>query len=390
MKVFGCACYPLLQPYTKHKLEFQSKQCIFLGYSSNHKGYKCLDPSKNRIYISRNVVFDEKLFPALDTSSNSSPASYSSLDRGMSTLLHIDFEFVNGLSPTLPTVSHTPNASTVELSTTFPAVSNTPNASIDLTTPQEVVHEIVSNSSSTISPATTSSVSAGETTMDYPHLEVTSSDSSPSPTPSPIFVPSPIDIPSHTDDVSPTNTTSESQPLPPIPDPIPSHMVTRSQTGSLKPKDLSDFHLYYSTHRPLKAMYTTTLPREPRKFTRASSNPNWMVAMESEFQALCENRTWSLCSRPHNRNVIRNRWVYKLKQQPDGTIKRYMARLVAKRFEQRVGIDYKGTFSPVIKPATIRLMLSLAVHNNWHLRQIDISNAFLHGNLSEEVFMEQP
>jgi hypothetical protein len=135
LKVFGCACYPLLRPYTKHKLEFWSKQCIFLGYSSNHKGYTCLDPSKNCIYISRNVVFDEKLFPALDTASNSSPASYSSLDRGMSTLLRIDFEFVNDLSPTLPTVSHTPNASTVELSTTLPAVSNTPNAFIDLTTP---------------------------------------------------------------------------------------------------------------------------------------------------------------------------------------------------------------------------------------------------------------
>jgi hypothetical protein len=103
--------------------------------------------------------------------------------------------------------------------------------------------------------------------MDYPLLEVTSSDSSPSPTPFLIFVPSPIDILSHTDDVSPTNTTLESQPLPPIPDPIPSHMDTRSQIGSLKSKDLLDFHLYYSTHHPLKAMYTTTLPREPRNFT---------------------------------------------------------------------------------------------------------------------------
>jgi hypothetical protein len=64
LRVFGCACYPLLRPYNKHKLEFRSKQCIFLGYSSNHKGYRCLDPSTSRIYLSRNVVFDENLFPA--------------------------------------------------------------------------------------------------------------------------------------------------------------------------------------------------------------------------------------------------------------------------------------------------------------------------------------
>ena len=64
LKVFGCACYPLLRPYNDHKLMFRSKRCIFLGYSSNHRGYRCLDPVANRVYISRNVVFDEFKFPA--------------------------------------------------------------------------------------------------------------------------------------------------------------------------------------------------------------------------------------------------------------------------------------------------------------------------------------
>jgi hypothetical protein len=62
LRVFGCACYPLLRPYNKHKLEFRSKQFIFLGYSSNHKSYRCMDPNTSRIYLSRNVVFDEKIF----------------------------------------------------------------------------------------------------------------------------------------------------------------------------------------------------------------------------------------------------------------------------------------------------------------------------------------
>jgi len=134
----------------------------------------------------------------------------------------------------------------------------------------------------------------------------------------------------------------------------------------------------------------TTSPSEPATFSKAISDPNWCAAMSSEFSALLENQTWSLCPWPIDRHVIRNKWVYKLKQKPDGTIDRYKARLVAKGFEQRNGIDYAETFSPVIKPVTIRLLLSLALQFDWPLKQLDVSNAFLHGSFTEEVFMEQP
>jgi hypothetical protein len=63
LRTFGCACWPNLHPYNTHKLAFRSKQCIFLGYSTHHKGYKCLDISTGRVYISRDVVFDETIFP---------------------------------------------------------------------------------------------------------------------------------------------------------------------------------------------------------------------------------------------------------------------------------------------------------------------------------------
>ena len=78
LRVFGCACYLLLRPYNHHKLEFHSKKCIFLGYSSNQKGYRCLDPFFYRVYISRHVVFDEKVCLAQDGALLTTPSSDSS------------------------------------------------------------------------------------------------------------------------------------------------------------------------------------------------------------------------------------------------------------------------------------------------------------------------
>jgi hypothetical protein len=165
-------------------------------------------------------------------------------------------------------------------------------------------------------------------------------------------------------------------------------MTTRTRTGTTRPKDFSDYHLFYSTKHPLKAFHTLNIPSKPTCYTQAIRHSNWRVAMGEEFDALQLNGTWSLTPRPPNKNVIRNKWVYKLKQKSDGSIDRYKARLVAKGFEQKDGIDYTETFSPVVKPTTIRVVLTLVVHFGWPIRQLDVSNAFLHGSLAEEVFME--
>jgi histone deacetylase 1/2 len=112
--------------------------------------------------------------------------------------------------------------------------------------------------------------------------------------------------------------------------------------------------------------------------------------MNEEFNALMQNKTWRLVPQRQGTNIVDCRWIYKIKRKADGTIDRYKARLVAKGFKQRYGIDYEETFSSVVKIATVRLVLALAVSRGWSLRQLDVKNAFLHGVLEEEVYMRQP
>jgi hypothetical protein len=106
----------------------------------------------------------------------------------------------------------------------------------------------------------------------------------------------------------------------------------------------------------------------------------------------CSHQKWNLGFVPYNpsMNVVGAKWVFRLKRKADGSIERYKARLVAKGFHQQPGIDFGDTYSPVVKPITIQTVLSLAVTAGWEIKQIDVSNAFLHGFLQESVYMVQP
>ncbi|KAL8156325.1 hypothetical protein AgCh_001427 [Apium graveolens] len=157
-----------------------------------------------------------------------------------------------------------------------------------------------------------------------------------------------------------------------------SRPMTRAQNNIFKPNKFYGFTAVPSS------MYT------PVSFKQAQKYSHWRDAMQAEYTALLQNKTWVLVPPTASQNVVDCQWIFKIKQNSDGSVERYKARLVAKGFTQRSGIDFHDTFSPVIKPTTIRLVLSIAVKSCWNIHQLDINNAFLQGHLDEEVYMRQP
>ncbi|WMV49513.1 hypothetical protein MTR67_042898 [Solanum verrucosum] len=112
--------------------------------------------------------------------------------------------------------------------------------------------------------------------------------------------------------------------------------------------------------------------------------------MHEELVALEENDTWDMVDTPTNATIIGSRWVYSIKMKADGSLDRYKARLVAQGYRQEYGIDYDEKFAPIAKMTTIRIFLALASIKGWKLHQLDIKNAFMHGDLQEVVYMKTP
>lgn len=163
------------------------------------------------------------------------------------------------------------------------------------------------------------------------------------------------------------------------------------QSSSGNPNSLSNFISYHNLS-PTYYRFTLSLTtnHEPKTYSEASKFECWNQAMKVELAALEQTGTWKIVDLPPHVKPIGCRWVYKIKHKSDGTIERFKARLVAKGYNQIEGLDYLDTFSPVAKLTTVRLVLALASIHNWHLHQLDVNNAFLHGDLNEEVYMLIP
>ncbi|KAK4269211.1 hypothetical protein QN277_022399 [Acacia crassicarpa] len=386
LKPFGCLCYPCLKPYNSHKLEFHSQKCVYLGPALGQKGSRCLS-STGRIYISRHVVFDTSIFPFhmgflhkkgpaeevcdpipfLISNSHSTHSPSPSITPSQPNNLHPSDQSISSHSHSpnsqAQPIPHTPSQSPSQSNSLQPFT--TLSSSRDRTTPPHPQSVISRDQPLPLIPSETSSLSPSPnlpspiSDSPPPHVSSTSSSSSTPPSSLPLS--------------SPTKSISSN--LHP--------MITRAKSGISKPK--YPFVGLLTTETP----HHISLAAEPRSIPEALASPHWVNAMRHELQALSHNKTWVLV--PYRgQKLVDCRWVFKTKFKPDGSILKHKARLVAKGFQQSAGVDYGETFSPVVKPTTIRLILSLAVTFRWEIRQLDVNNAFLNGYLKEEVFMSQP
>ena len=333
LRVFGCECYASTVAQTSTKFSPRARRCVFLGYPFNVKGYNLFDLQSHSMLISRDIVFHESVFPY-------------QIDSCSSFLDH---------SIPLPCF---------------------PSASSDIVDP-------------TLPSSTLSSAPLSSNPIDDSFVQVH------------------IDL----DDDFLQDVPNE--PPEPLTDPIPLRRFARVHK---QPSYLQAYHcnqvssipttvaLHSGTSHPLSShlSYHTLSPSykhfccsissvvEPTYYYQVIFDPKWQEAIAAKIPALEANYTWTLTPLPANKKPIGCKWVYRIKYKSDGSIERYKAWLVAKEFTQNEGVDYNETFSPIAKMVSVKCLLVVAAVKGWYLGQLNVNNAFLHEDFSEEVYMSLP
>lgn len=309
LRVFGSACYPCLRPYSAHKMEPRSLQCVFLGYNADYKGYRCLYPPTGRVYISRHVIFDEKLFPFTGKFQHLIPKYPTALLQAWQ-------------QATMPSQSVPPSPASTEILLPAPFQPNPHIPNINVQLPSPANSENNQNNQENISDQEEENGAVIQAVA-QPNLHP---------------------------------------------------MTTRAKVGVTKPN-------------PRYALLTTSTPRS---VPAALKDPRWTRAMEEEMENQHENKTFHLVPYEPTMSVLGSRWIYREKLNADGSEDKCKARLVVKGNEQEEGVDYLEMFSPVVRTATIRIVLGVATAKKWKLTQLDVKAAFLHGDLNEDIYMTQP
>lgn len=129
---------------------------------------------------------------------------------------------------------------------------------------------------------------------------------------------------------------------------------------------------------------------EPKNYEEVVKDHMWVQAMKHEIAALEDNDTWKIVKLPPEKKAIGCKCVFKIKYKASGEVERFKARLVAKGYRQTEGIDYQETFSAVVKMVTVRTVFAITAAENWMVYQLDVFNAFLQGDLFEEMYINMP
>ncbi|CAH9056431.1 unnamed protein product [Cuscuta europaea] len=353
LRVFGCLCYAHASKTGGDKFAPRGVKCVFLGNAYSQKGWKVYDLQNKRHFISRDIKFIEHEFPFRVEWY----APESKEDGGVN----------------LPAwESHVHGDNEVDTDQICEATDACDSAARTGSEETDGTSQHAANSQASL---TGSSDAMAENNPDN-HAHVTTPGQnrrSDRPRKTPAW---------HNDyEVQMHTVTINSHPVA-TPTLTPESGTPYSLTHYIK------YNHFSVPHRAFLAAISMT--KEPNSFGEAVRDPRWREAMTREIQALERTRTWEIRDLSPGKRAIYCKWVYKIKYKSDGSVERYKARLVVCGNRQVQGIDYNETFAPVAKMVTVRTILAVAASCHWELHQMDVDNAFLHGDLHEEVYMHLP
>lgn len=326
LRVFGCKAYAHIPKECRKKLDSKSQEYIMVGYCEHTKGYRLADPSEPGKVIKARSVI------FIEDSSNVNNIDLAKeIDK-----LYTDYEHVVNEVPA-PVVQEEP------------AEANDENEAED-----DGQH-----SGEESDPE--SSFNENEGSVDSSESMVTAEE-----------------------DEEEDATIIEIPNGPEVPERACDERPTRQRRA---PKWSEDYDMSYVS------LTSSQFGDEPQTYQEAISCSNasfWKQAMITEYKSLLDNNVWNLVDRPVNHNVVKCKWVYKIKKNASGDFKRFKARLVACGYSQKFGIDFNETFAPVVRHSTIRLLFAIGNQLDMDMEHLDVTTAFLNGELDEQIFMEQP
>ena len=368
LRVFGSLCYVLIPGDMRNKLEPKSTKAMFVGYSTTQRGYKCFDPQTRRLLVSRDVKFietkgyyEERSWEDLEDLAQPS-------DKAASLRMILDGLGINTTQD--PKGREAPVQNEAE---------DTSHADHEGGNKSDTAHE--NEGSSSPDQQVMHNGDATEERRDQMEVQ-----------------------PEEREEVINETAIEPEVASEPLMETVPLRRSTRVRKD---PSNWANTRVYYNAQavaHPSQAVcsfaefpnehcaFMTSLDTSyiPRTYEEAMEDKEWRDSVADEADAMSKNGTWYESELPQGKKAVSCKWIFTIKYRPDGTVDRKKTRLVARGFTQTYGEDYIDTFAPVAKLHTIRIILSIATNLEWGLWQMDVKNAFLQGELEDEVYMQPP